>query len=185
MAGDPFGARSSLGPGLPDYYSLEALIRRQSLSADLDLMPMTVKVLLENVLRHCGDGMVREADVRALGSWRPGAPETAKQDSQHEIVDWDVPASEAPASDAPGGDGASADRADAEIPFLPGRVIMQDFTGVPAIVDLAAMRDAMALLGGDPARVNPLVPADLVIDHSVQVDRYGTPDAFAYNVARE
>ena len=185
MAGDPFGARSSLGPGLPDYYSLEALIRRQSLSADLDLMPMTVKVLLENVLRHCGDGMVREADVRALGSWRPGAPETAKQDSQHEIVDWDVPASEAPASDAPGVDGASADRADAEIPFLPGRVIMQDFTGVPAIVDLAAMRDAMALLGGDPARVNPLVPADLVIDHSVQVDRYGTPDAFAYNVARE
>jgi aconitate hydratase len=74
---------------------------------------------------------------------------------------------------------------DREIPFLPARVIMQDFTGVPAVVDLAAMRDAMAGLGGDPARVNPLVPADLVIDHSVQVDRYGTPGAFAFNVARE
>ena len=68
---------------------------------------------------------------------------------------------------------------------MPARVILQDFTGVPAVVDLAAMRDAMAELGGDPARVNPLVPADLVIDHSVQVDRYGTADAFAFNVDRE
>ena len=68
---------------------------------------------------------------------------------------------------------------------MPARVILQDFTGVPAIVDLAVMRDAMADLGGDPARVNPLVPADLVIDHSVQVDRFGTPAAFAFNVERE
>ena len=68
---------------------------------------------------------------------------------------------------------------------MPARVLLQDFTGVPAIVDLAAMRDAMADLGGDPARVNPLVPADLVIDHSVQVDRFGTPGAFAFNVERE
>ncbi len=74
---------------------------------------------------------------------------------------------------------------EAEIPFMPSRVLLQDFTGVPAIVDLAAMRDAMADLGGDPARVNPLVPADLVIDHSVQVDQFGTPAAFAFNVARE
>jgi len=74
---------------------------------------------------------------------------------------------------------------DAEIPFMPSRVLLQDFTGVPAIVDLAAMRDAMADLGGDPARVNPLVPADLVIDHSVQVDMFGTSGAFAFNVARE
>ena len=74
---------------------------------------------------------------------------------------------------------------DAEIPFLPARVILQDFTGVPAVVDLAAMRDAMAALGGDPGRVNPLVPADLVIDHSVQVDRFGTADSFAFNVRRE
>ena len=68
---------------------------------------------------------------------------------------------------------------------MPSRVILQDFTGVPAIVDLAAMRDAMADLGGDPARVDPLVPADLVIDHSVQVDQFGTPGAFAFNVDRE
>ncbi|MCI0344988.1 MAG: aconitase family protein, partial [Chloroflexi bacterium] len=75
--------------------------------------------------------------------------------------------------------------ADAEIPFMPSRVLLQDFTGVPAIVDLAAMRDAMADLGGDPGRVNPLVPADLVIDHSVQVDMFGTAGSFAFNVARE
>ena len=68
---------------------------------------------------------------------------------------------------------------------MPARVILQDFTGVPAVVDLAVMRDAMAELGGDPAKVNPLVPADLVIDHSVQVDRFGTPAAFAFNVERE
>ena len=68
---------------------------------------------------------------------------------------------------------------------MPSRVIMQDLTGVPAVVDLAVMRDAMADLGGDPARVNPLVPADLVIDHSVQVDRFGTDDSYAFNVERE
>jgi aconitate hydratase len=75
--------------------------------------------------------------------------------------------------------------AEVEIPFMPGRVLLQDFTGVPAVVDLAAMRDAMAELGGDPARINPLVPASLVIDHSVQVDRSGTPEAYAFNVERE
>jgi aconitate hydratase len=72
-----------------------------------------------------------------------------------------------------------------EIAFTPARVVMQDFTGVPAVVDLAAMRDAMADLGGDPARINPLVPAELVIDHSVQVDAFGTPQAFARNAERE
>jgi aconitate hydratase len=72
-----------------------------------------------------------------------------------------------------------------EIAFSPARVLMQDFTGVPAVVDLAAMRDAMTAMGGDPARINPLVPAELVIDHSVQVDVFGTRDAFARNAARE
>jgi aconitate hydratase len=72
-----------------------------------------------------------------------------------------------------------------EVPFLPARVVMQDFTGVPCVVDLAAMRDAMSALGGDPGLINPLVPADLVIDHSVQVDRFGDHDAFAANVERE
>ena len=149
---DPFGARASLGPGLPAFYRLSALAA-SGVAPDLDLshLPVTVKILLENVLRHAGDGIVREADVAALAAWKPGIAATTE----------------------------------AEIPFMPARVIMQDFTGVPAVVDLAAMRDAMAELGGDPARVNPLVPADLVIDHSVQVDRYGTPDSLAFNVARE
>ncbi len=152
---DLFGARAPLGPGLPEIYRLAALERGAAgapLGTDLSRMPITVKILLENVLRHAGHGIVRESDVAALAAWRPGA---------------------------------AASGADIEIPFMPARVIMQDFTGVPAVVDLAAMRDAMSDLGGDPARVNPLVPADLVIDHSVQVDRYGTADSFAFNVGRE
>src|SRR3954449_2742789 len=79
---------------------------------------------------------------------------------------------------------ANAEPSD-EIAFTPARVVMQDFTGVPAVVDLAAMRDAMAALGGDPAKINPLVPAELVIDHSVQVDVFGTRDAFVRNAELE
>ncbi|MEA2631756.1 MAG: aconitate hydratase, partial [Chloroflexota bacterium] len=149
-ASDPFGARRSLGTGRPDFYALAALADGDvSPGLDLGRVPMTLKILLENVLRHAGGGIVSEADVATLASWRPGQP------------------------------------GEAEVPFMPGRVILQDFTGVPAVVDLAVMRDAMADLGGDPARVNPLVPADLVIDHSVQVDQYGTPAAFLFNVSRE
>jgi len=79
-------------------------------------------------------------------------------------------------------DGTAGDR---EISFMPARILLQDFTGVPAVVDLAVMRDAMTALGGDPQKVNPLIPAELVIDHSVVVDEWATPDAFANNVARE
>jgi aconitate hydratase len=142
---DPYGARASLGAGLPGYWRLDALADR----IDLERAPNTLKILLENALRHAGDGLIGESDVETLAAWRPGAG------------------------------------TEAEIPFMPSRVLLQDFTGVPAIVDLAAMRDAMADLGGDPSRVNPLVPADLVIDHSVQVDQFGTSAAFAFNVARE
>src|SRR6188508_2817501 len=142
---DLIGARASLGDGLPDFYRLDAVADR----IDLASAPVTVKILLENLLRHAGGGVVTESDVTTLTAWRPGQP------------------------------------AEAEIPFMPSRVVMQDFTGVPAIVDLAAMRDAMASLGGDPARINPLVPASLVIDHSVQVDRFGSAAAFAFNVERE
>ncbi len=78
-----------------------------------------------------------------------------------------------------------ASPAEYEVPFMPARVILQDFTGVPCVVDLAAMRDAMAEMGGDPGRINPLVPADLVIDHSVQVDQFGSAAAFLINVERE
>jgi aconitate hydratase len=142
---DPFDARRSLGGGLPDYFALSAIADR----IDLDRAPVTLKILLENVLRHAGGGIVQPADVETLASWRPGVA------------------------------------AEAEVPFMPARVLLQDLTGVPAVVDLAVMRDAMADLGGDPAKVNPLVPADLVIDHSVQVDQFGTQGAFAFNVERE
>jgi len=142
---DPFGARAGLGDGLPDIYRLAAIGDR----IDLERAPVTLKILLENVLRHAGGGIVEAADVETLASWRAGVA------------------------------------AEAEIPFMPARVLLQDFTGVPAVVDLAVMRDAMADLGGDPALVNPLVPADLVIDHSVQVDRFGTAASFAFNVERE
>ncbi len=145
-----FGARASLGAGLPDLYRLEALATAGiALGADLGSAPVTLKILLENALRHAGGGIVREEDVTALAAWRPRG----------------------------GGE--------AEVPFMPSRVVLQDFTGVPAVVDLAAMRDAMSALGGDPGRVNPLVPADLVIDHSVQIDAWGGQGAFAFNVGRE
>ena len=143
---DPFSARTSLtiGDRAYIYYRLD-----KSGLADLARAPMTVKILMENVLRNAGRGVVREDEARALASWRPRAS------------------------------------IEAEVPFMPARVLLQDFTGVPAVVDLAAMRDAMAAMGGDPTLIEPLVPADLVIDHSVQVDRYRTPDAFAFNVDRE
>jgi len=145
-----FGARASLGPGLPDLYRLSAISTAGiAMGIDPGRAPVTLKILLENALRHAGGGIVREDDVAALAAWRPG--------------------------------GAG----EAEIPFMPSRVVLQDFTGVPAVVDLAVMRDAMAALGGDPARVNPLVPADLVIDHSVQIDAWGGAGAFALNVSRE
>ena len=145
---DPADARAVLRVGERSYayHRLEA-----AGVPDLARLPYTVKVLLENALRHAaGDsGLVSAADVRALAAWDPGQP------------------------------------AEYELPFMPARVILQDFTGVPCVVDLAAMRDAVAAMGGDPARVNPLVPADLVIDHSVQVDLFGSELAFAGNVERE
>ncbi|MCA9200658.1 MAG: aconitate hydratase, partial [Planctomycetales bacterium] len=79
----------------------------------------------------------------------------------------------------------AASPAKVEIPFMPSRVVLQDFTGVPAVVDLAAMRSAMGRLGGDPKKINPLIPVDLVIDHSVQVDRFGTDNALELNVELE
>ncbi len=115
----------------------------------LDRLPFSIRVLLENAVRHAGRGPVTPEHVEALARW-----------------------SRTPAS---GG----------EIPFMPARVVLQDFTGVPCVVDLAAMRDAMARMGGDAGRINPVVPCDLVIDHSVQVDHYGTADAFRQNVVLE
>jgi aconitate hydratase len=146
---NPFGARGTLPGGSSPItiYRLPELARQGV--ADLDRLPFSVRVLLENALRWCGQGVATEEHVKTLASWQ------AKQ----------------------------ADRP--EFPFMPARVVLQDFTGVPCVVDLAAMRDAMADMGGDPDRINPVVPCDLVIDHSVQVDHYGTPDAFRLNVALE
>lgn len=151
FAADTFGARGTLSTasGTLGYYRLGALAGETALP--LDRLPVTVRILLENVLRHhdAQPDMVSAAEVRALAGWDPAAG------------------------------------ANREFPFLPARVVLQDFTGVPCVVDLAAMRDAVKELGGDPTRINPLVPADLVIDHSVQVDAFGTMLAFAMNVTRE
>ena len=145
---DPESSRAVLRVGDRSY----AYHRLDAAGAtDLATLPYTVKVLLENALRHAAgsDGLVSADDIRALASWDPSAS------------------------------------GEVELPFMPGRVILQDFTGVPCVVDLAAMRDAVAEMGGDPSRINPLVPADLVIDHSVQVDQYGSDAAFLINVERE
>ena len=112
-------------------------------------LPYSLKILLENLLRHEDGRHVKAADIEALARWNPAA------------------------------------RTEKEIAFTPARVLLQDFTGVPAVVDLAAMRDATARLGGDPNRVNPLQPMELVIDHSVQVDHFGTADAFHLNADLE
>ena len=146
---DTLGVRASLetSSGNVDYLSLEEMQKAGHLQ--LDKLPVTVKILLENLLRSAETEFASEEDVLALASW----------------------------ADKKGGD--------REIPYRPARVILQDFTGVPAVVDLAAMRSAIDRAGGDASRVDPLVPVDLVIDHSVQVDSFGTPKSYTINVERE
>ena len=142
-----FQARSTLKVGKSTYelFALKCLDKR----FDIQRLPFSLKILLENLLR-CEDGVnVTVDDIEALASWDPQSEPTR------------------------------------EIAFTPARVLMQDFTGVPAVVDLAAMRDALGKLGGDPARINPISPAELVIDHSVQVDVFGRADAIAQNAAIE
>ena len=128
------------------YYSLPEAAKQLG---DLDKLPKSLKVLLENLLRWEDNHTVNTDDLRALAGW------------------------------------LKERRSDREIQYRPARVLMQDFTGVPAVVDLAAMRDAMAKAGGDPQKINPLSPVDLVIDHSVMVDRYASHAAFAENVEIE
>ena len=144
---DSFQTRTTLTVGGRDYevFSLARLGQR----FDLTRLPFSLKVLLENLLRHEDGVNIGAEDIRALAEWSPG------KDAERETV------------------------------FTPARVLLQDFTGVPAIVDLAAMRDAMAALGGDPRRISPLTPAELVVDHSVMVDHYGTPEAFEQNARLE
>ena len=143
---DSFHAKCTLRSGSQDvtYFALSALKHH-----DLSRLPFSLRILLENLLRHEDGRTVTPADIDFLASWNAAAEPSR------------------------------------EIAYMPARVLMQDFTGVPAIVDLAAMRDAMRALGGDPEKINPLQPAELVIDHSVQVDEYGTTFAYDTNAALE
>ena len=130
-------------------YHLFSLPEAAAKLGNLSRLPVSLKVLLENVLRFEDGLSYRTEDAQAIVDW------TAKGHS------------------------------DQEVPFKPARILMQDFTGVPAVVDLAAMRDGIIALDGDPEKVNPLVPVDLVIDHSVMVDVAGSADALERNVEIE
>ena len=139
-----FDARSTLTVNGKDHE-----IYRLAAVPGSERLPYSLKILLENMLRHEDGVTVTKEDINAMAAWNPEA-EPSK-----------------------------------EIAYTPARVLMQDFTGVPAVVDLAAMRDAMQQLGGDPEKINPLQPAELVIDHSVQIDVFGTPDAVQKNAEIE
>lgn len=146
---DSFGARSTLAVGDESYeiFRLDALSKAGV--GHVDALPFSLRVLLENLLRHEDGNVVSKSDIEAVANWDPGAKPSV------------------------------------EIAYHPARVILQDFTGVPAVVDLAAMRDAMVALGGTPEQINPEQPVDLVIDHSVQVDHYASDNAFSLNVKLE
>jgi aconitate hydratase len=149
MGSNLFGSLGSFHTSSTNYkiYRLKKL--EQAGLCKLDLLPFSIRVLLESLLRQWNEKEIRELDVVNLAKWLPVVAERAS------------------------------------LPFKPARVIMQDFTGVPAVVDLAAMRSAIARLGGDPKKINPLVPVDLVIDHSVQVDFFATVDALNRNAELE
>ena len=144
-----FGARDTLDVGGKSLTIYRLQAAADALGTDLAKLPVTHRILLENLLRYEDGTSVDRAQIEAVAKWDA----TAEPDT--------------------------------EIAFRPGRVVLQDFTGVPAVVDLAAMRDAMAEMGGDPAKIEPLQPVDLVIDHSVQVDVFGTDFAFLRNVEKE
>ena len=146
---DSLKTRRTLSAGGRDYHYFSLDAAAAAGLGDISRLPRSLKVLLENLLRHEDGGSVTVDDIKALGAWLENR------------------------------------RSDREIAYRPARVLMQDFTGVPAVVDLAAMRQAMEHLGGDPKLINPLTPVDLVIDHSVTVDSFGGPDSFKINVERE
>ena len=130
-------------------YKYYDIIGLEEAGYNIEALPFSIKILIENILRNKDNEVVDDKDLENILNWKGT---------------YDSPV---------------------EIPYYPARVLMQDFTGVPAVVDLAAMRDAMAEIGGDPEKVNPLVPVDLIVDHSVQVDYYGSLNSLDQNVKRE
>ncbi len=133
--------------GIASIYNLKKL--KTFGFGDIDKLPYSLRILLENVIRNLDGEVVTEANFLALSTWVPNQKEKK------------------------------------EIPYIPSRVLLQDFTGVPAVVDLAALRSAIKRAGKDPDKINPLIPVDLVIDHSIQVDYYGTNDALKLNEEKE
>src|SRR5580704_5724813 len=146
---DSFKCLRSLKVGSKIYAYYSLLVAEKNGLKGISRLPFSLKVLLENMLRHEDGRTVTKEDILAVAQW------------------------------------LKTKSSDREIAFRPARVLMQDFTGVPAVVDLAAMRDAMKVLGGDPKKINPLVPVDLVIDHSVVVNFFGSNTAFKKNVDEE
>src|SRR5204863_7191729 len=146
---DTFKCRKTLKVGAKTYEYFSLPDAEKNGLAGISKLPFSLKVLIENLLRHEDGRSVKADDIRAVVEWLKEKTSTR------------------------------------EIAYRPARVLMQDFTGVPAVVDLAAMRDAMKALGGDASKINPLVPVDLVIDHSVQVDRFASLDAFEFNSKTE
>lgn len=143
-----FGARATFdtGSGEAFYYSL-AHLEQSGIAGNLSKLPVSIRILLEAVLREHDGYAITDDDVKRLAMWNPKAASSA-----------------------------------GELPFKPARVILQDFTGVACVVDLAAMRSAMQRIGGNPKKINPLIPVDLVIDHSIQVDQFGSASALQFNV---
>jgi aconitate hydratase len=145
---DPFHTLKTLnGNKAYQYYSLPEFEKKEKCS--LQRLPISIRVMLESLLRNCDGKRVKEEHVRALAAWNAKKPQ------------------------------------DLDVPFVVARVILQDFTGVPLLVDLAAMRDAVAQKGIDPESIEPQVPVDLIVDHSVQVDLAGSDEAFAFNLKME
>src|ERR1700678_780432 len=147
-----FGTRTALRAGNDSYDIYRLSVLERAGIGNISRLPFSLKVLLENLLRHEDGQFVFSEDIHALAGWDPSS---------------------------------AAGATEKEISFMPARVLLQDFTGVPAVVDLAAMREAMRHLGGNPKKINPLLPAELVIDHSVQVDKFGVEGAFAFNADLE
>lgn len=145
---NPYNTKVKFQHGEHSYTIFRLRTLQEQGIANIDRLPFSIRVLLENQLRHTDGSLITEQDILSLAKWQ----------TQPEVK---------------------------EIPYMPARVVLQDFTGVPCVVDLVAMRNAVQDRNGNPDKINPVVPADLVIDHSVQVDYFGTEYAFMHNVERE